>query len=116
VSAVSAVTMAGKRSSGAKRRAYAQAVKSGAFFGLLRPGKPGRPKGPTDEVQNRLSHLQRDLAWIGRPDLSDLAIARMLQKTREYAPNYEGVSERTLRRDVAMVQRKIWGPKKLGAK
>ncbi len=100
-----------KRSSGAQRRAYTRARKSGALFGLLRPGRPGRPKGATSRIEKRMSDLRKDLAWIGNPKLSDLALARMLLNNPEYRDNYKGISERALRRDVAVVQHEIWGPK-----
>jgi hypothetical protein len=104
-----------KRLSGAQRRAFARAIKAGAFFGLLRPGKSGRPKGLAGRTEKRRERLHKDLAWIGRPDLSDLALARMLLTDRKYRDGYRGISERSLRREVALAQRRIWGAKMRGA-
>lgn len=102
-----------KRNSGAQRRRVALIKQRLRELGLpLSPGKPGRPKGSTARVEERLFRLQKDLAWIGRPDLSDLALARKLMKDPEYARAYKGISERALRRDIGTVQRKIWGSKK----
>lgn len=107
--------VARKRLSGAQRRVFARAIKTGAFFGLLRPGKSGRPKGLAERTEKRRKQLHKDLAWIGRPDLSDLALARMLLTHRKYRDGYTGISERSLRREVAIVQRQIWGAKMRGA-
>jgi hypothetical protein len=112
---VVAVAVVTKRPSGAQRRAFARAIENRALFGLLRPGKPGRPKGLAERTDERRKQLQKHLAWIGRPDLSDLALARMLQKNPEYSDAYNGISERSLRREVAIVQRQIWGAKMRGA-
>jgi hypothetical protein len=109
--------MARKRLSGAQRRAFARTIESGWLRGLVQPGpgKAGRPKGSTARIENRLEQLQKDLAWIGRPDMSALALAKMLQNKPEYRGTYKGLSERVLRRDVAAVQRLIWAPKMRGA-
>ena len=105
-----------KRRSGAQRRAFARAIANSSMFSdLVRPGKAGRPKGLAERTENRRRQLWRDLAWIGRPDLSDLALARKLLNDREYRGAYKGISERSLRREVAIVQRQIWSPKIRGA-
>jgi hypothetical protein len=101
-----------KRASGAKRRqwrALMRAIEQTSLRRLLRPGKVGRPKGPTTRDENRLDQLTKDLAWIGRPKMSDAALARYLLKNPEFRDAYFGISERTLRRDVGIVQRRIWG-------
>ena len=101
-----------KRASGAKRRKWrtlTRAVANSPLRGLLRAGKVGRPKRPTTRDANRLTQLAKDLTWIGRPDLSGLALAKMLLNNPKYRDAYVGISERTLRRDVKIVQRQIWG-------
>lgn len=101
-----------KRASGAqrrRRRALARAIANSPLRGLLRPEKVGRPKGPTTRDDNRLDQLNKDLAWIGKPDLSDTALAKFLLNSSEYRDAYTGISERTLRRDVGIVQQRIWG-------
>jgi hypothetical protein len=117
-----------KRSSGAWRRAYASAIKNGAFFGLLRPGKAGRPKG-SRTTKDRIEGFGREgeglhafLIWIGRPDLSVAEIIELLH-TRDTGLDSEGEynrkqivraygemgGRRTLQRDIAILLRKIWG-------
>jgi hypothetical protein len=107
-----AVVMAKNRLSGAQRRGFARAIKSGAFFGLLRQGKAGRPKGMSERTEDRRRQLHKDLAWLGLKDASDMELVKRLQDK----PAYKGISERTLRREIAVVQRLIWGPKMRGAK
>jgi hypothetical protein len=106
---VLAVAVVRKRLSGAHRRAFARAIENRAFFGLLRPGKPGRPKGLAERTEKRRKQLHKDLAWIGEPGLSNSRLAKMLKTKRAYRDAYKGISERSLRREVAIVQRQIWG-------
>ena len=104
----------GKRRSGAQRRAWARVLNNTILSGLLRPGKPGRPRGQSAKVQRRLEQLKKHLAWIGNPKKSNLELVNDLQNKREYRDSYKGISKRTLRRDVEIVQRQIWGPKRRG--
>lgn len=100
-----------KRASGAKRRKWRiliRAVDNSPLRGLVRPGKIGRPKGPTTRDKNRLDQLTKDLRSMGRPNLSGLALAKILLNNPKYCDAYVGISERTLRRDVKIVQQQIW--------
>jgi hypothetical protein len=45
---------------------------------------------------------------MGRPNLSGLALAKILLNNPKYCDAYVGISERTLRRDVKIVQQQIW--------
>jgi hypothetical protein len=101
--------MATKKASGARRCAAVRLVKSLGF--TVRAGKRGAPKGRADE---RLDNLRRDLGWIGDPYSSGAKIVRKLIKTAEFSATYRGINERTLRLDVAKVQREIWGPRPRG--
>jgi hypothetical protein len=92
-----------KRASGAERRKRARLIKSG----VLRPGKLGRPKGTTARTQNRRSKVRKHLAWWGEPRSSDSFLATELLKHRDF----EGVSKRVLRRDIAIIEDELWGPK-----
>lgn len=91
-----------KRRSGAQRRADARAIKGS----LLRPGKRGRPKGDTARTQNRGSKVRKHLAWWGEPRSSNSFLATELLKHRDF----EGVSKRVLRREIAIIQDELWGP------
>jgi hypothetical protein len=78
-------------------------------------------------AQARLRDLERDLIWLGEPDCPDSQLARELRNPKTSALDllqlmllegpghfrkYGYVSERALRRDVASLQKKIWGRKK----
>jgi hypothetical protein len=96
-----------KKKSGAWRKRYAaitQAMKSSPHFSSLLP-KRGRPRLVTDQLR---AQLCKDLVWIGEPDLSNSALTKMLQTRKAYKKAYKHISERSLRREVAAVQRKIW--------
>jgi hypothetical protein len=110
--------------SGGKRRTLALKWR-GCWQGLLQP-RLGRPNGPSTRVQERRLNIERDLIWLGEPDRSYLkltqdllnpntselaAMRALLNDDRKYLHTYNCISERSLRNDVAGIQKKIWGPK-----
>jgi hypothetical protein len=122
-----------QKASGARRRALARLIRQ---LGLgPRSGKRGRPQGTADRTRDRLSVLHKELAWIGVPDLPiadlieilqgapadpkrsddyNLAVEILQQDDFACRDHYKNlmIGERSLRRDVATIQRKIWGPKR----
>jgi hypothetical protein len=99
-----------KRASGAQRRIW-RAIKSAAdkVFGpgLVRSGKVGRPRG-SRRGGDRLAQLRRDLIWIGEPNTSNSELAMRLLKKKEFCAAYHGISARTLRRDIGIIQKELW--------
>ena len=76
---------------------------------LLQPGRTGRP---ATRNAGRLARLARDLAWIGRPDMSDVELAEHLLRSPKFRDAYCEIGVRTLRRDIAVIQQRIWGERK----
>ena len=129
--------MAKSKRTGARRAALDRAIKRGDLFGQLvsllalsrRFDKAGRPKG-TRTTGSRIADLHKLLIWKGRPDLSDLEIISLLHEPvadldsrdkrfrsergierirRRTVTAYKGKAYRVLQRDIAAVNRDIWG-------
>lgn len=72
-----------------------------------------------------LLNIERDLIWLGEPDLShsklsqdlldpkasSLPLMQVLLEEPKYLHFYNLIGERAFRRHVAAIQKKIWGPK-----
>jgi hypothetical protein len=118
-----------RRPSGGKRRTLALKRRTLALK-RRRCGQElfrlGRPKGPSSRVRERRLNIERDLIWFGEPDRSYLKLAQdllnpeaselasmrvLVEHEPEYLHAYNCISERSLRKDVADIQKKIWGPK-----
>ena len=110
-----------KKPSGAHRDALARAINNNWPTSPIRPGTVGRPKGVSEQRQERQLQLHRDLAWLGLPYKPDLYsyLAKKLQdpnwragaelKPRKCPKAYKDLSHRTLRREIAAVHPRVCG-------
>jgi hypothetical protein len=120
--------MARKKLSGAQWRARKKAGEPA--------GKQGRPKGaktraqdpppnilrwfrgpswftakPPTQVDAYQLQLRRDLSEIGLPDTKIAKLVNIVRELDEYRGAYRHLSDRTLRREIAKIQAKIFGQK-----
>jgi hypothetical protein len=116
-----------KKKSGWQRRAWERlnTDPASAFYGVLRSGKRGRPRGETDEARRGMIEL--DFLWlvahgapaIGQRRWSDSRIANELlldDRTRQEkykldVCRYRGVSKETLRRLITAARNKFYAAK-----
>jgi hypothetical protein len=127
--------MARKKLSGAQRRKWEQAPR--LLRDLVPARKAGRPKGartcaddpppnidrwfrapswvtpkPATKLDARRLQLQRDLSNSGLPDAKISDLLKIVRDLDEYRGAYHGLEDRTLRRDIAIIQKEIWEGKK----
>jgi hypothetical protein len=95
------------RPEGAKTRADDPPPNIDRWF---RPPSWVTPK-PAARVDARQLQLRRDLSNIGLPDAKIADLMKIVRDLDEYRGAYHGLEDRTLRRDIATIQKEIWGKK-----